>query len=65
MGILEGKVAIITGAGRGLGREEALLFAKEGCNLVINDLGASHDGSGPGTKIADEVAKECEGWRNY
>jgi len=60
MGILDGKVALITGAGRGLGREEALLFAKEGCNLVINDLGASHDGTGAETKVADEVAKECE-----
>ncbi|MHA1472107.1 MAG: SDR family NAD(P)-dependent oxidoreductase, partial [Promethearchaeota archaeon] len=49
MGMLDGKVAIITGAGRGLGREEALLMAKEGCSLVINDI------SGAG-----EVAKECE-----
>ena len=49
MGMLEGKVAIVTGAGRGLGREEALAMAKEGCNLVVNDI------SGP-----DEVAKECE-----
>ncbi|MFX0001012.1 MAG: SDR family NAD(P)-dependent oxidoreductase [Candidatus Hodarchaeota archaeon] len=59
MGMLDGKVAIITGAGRGLGREEALLFAKEGCNLVVNDLGASHDGSGSETKIADQIADEC------
>ncbi len=57
--LLEGKVAIITGAGRGLGREEALAMAKEGCNLVINDLGASFDGSGAESKVADEVAKEC------
>ena len=49
MGMLDGKVAIITGAGRGLGREEALLMAKEGCSLVINDISG-----------ADEVAKECE-----
>ena len=49
MGMLEGKVAIVTGAGRGLGREEALAMAKEGCNLVVNDISG-----------ADEVAKECE-----
>ncbi|UCC20616.1 MAG: SDR family oxidoreductase [Promethearchaeota archaeon] len=60
MGFLEGKVAIITGAGRGLGREEALLMAKEGCNLVVNDLGAFHDGSGSETKVADEIAEECK-----
>ncbi len=60
MGLLDGKVAIITGAGRGLGREEALAMAKEGCNLVINDLGAAFDGSGGETKIADEVAEECK-----
>jgi NAD(P)-dependent dehydrogenase (short-subunit alcohol dehydrogenase family) len=60
MGMLEGKVAIITGAGRGLGREEALLFAKEGCNLVVNDLGGSFDGSGAETKVADQIAEECK-----
>ena len=59
MGLLDGKVAIITGAGRGLGREEALAMAKEGCNLLINDLGGSFDGSGE-TKIADEVAEKCQ-----
>ena len=60
MGMLDGKVAIITGAGRGVGREEALLMAKEGCNLVINDLGGGFDGTGADTKIADEVAEECK-----
>jgi NAD(P)-dependent dehydrogenase (short-subunit alcohol dehydrogenase family) len=60
MGMLDGKVAIITGAGRGLGREEALLFAKEGCNLVVNDLGGGFDGSGAETKVADEIAEECK-----
>ncbi len=60
MGLLDGKVAIITGAGRGLGREEALFMAKEGCNLLINDLGAAFDGSGSEKKVADEVAEECK-----
>ncbi len=61
MGMLDGKVAIITGAGRGLGREEALAMAKEGCNLVINDLGTDLDGSviGIETKVADEVVEKC------
>lgn len=58
--MLDGKVAIITGAGRGLGREEALLLAKHGCNVLINDLGASFDGTGAEKKIADEVAEECK-----
>jgi len=60
MGMLDGKVALITGAGRGLGREEALAMAKEGCNLVINDLGAAFDGTGAETKVADQVAEECK-----
>lgn len=60
MGLLDGKVALITGAGRGLGREEALAMAKEGCNLVINDLGAAFDGTGSETKVADQVAEECK-----
>ncbi|MFO8019768.1 MAG: SDR family NAD(P)-dependent oxidoreductase [Promethearchaeia archaeon] len=59
MGMLDGKVAIVTGAGRGLGKQEALAMAREGCNLVINDLGASFDGTGKETKVADEVAQEC------
>ncbi|MHA1293184.1 MAG: SDR family NAD(P)-dependent oxidoreductase [Promethearchaeota archaeon] len=60
MGMLDGKVAIITGAGRGLGREEALAMAREGCNLVINDLGGAFDGTGAETKVADQVAEECK-----
>jgi len=60
MGMLDGKVAIITGAGRGLGREEALLMAKEGCNLVVNDLGAGFDGTGSEANVADMVAEECK-----
>jgi NAD(P)-dependent dehydrogenase (short-subunit alcohol dehydrogenase family) len=46
MGALDGRVAIITGAGRGLGREHALLFAKEGAKVVVNDLGGANDGEG-------------------
>ena len=46
MGALDGRVAIITGAGRGLGREHALLFAREGANVVVNDLGGDMHGEG-------------------
>jgi len=60
MGLLDGKVAIITGAGRGLGKEEALAMAKEGCNLLINDLGAAFDGTGKETKVADQVVEEIK-----
>ena len=44
--LLEGKVAIITGAGRGIGREEALMMASHGAKVVVNDLGAHFDGTG-------------------
>jgi len=59
MGALDGRVAIVTGAGRGVGREHALLFAKEGALVVVNDLGAANDGSGsdvgPAQQVADEI----------
>ncbi|HYC23236.1 MAG TPA: SDR family oxidoreductase [Candidatus Bathyarchaeia archaeon] len=59
--LLEGKVAIITGSGRGIGREEALLMAKQGAKIVVNDLGAHFDGSGAPTGTpAQEVVAEIK-----
>ena len=57
MSSLKDKVAIITGAGRGIGKESALFLAKEGAKVLVNDLGANPDGSGK-DKIADEVIEE-------
>lgn len=55
MAILEGKVVAVTGAGRGIGREIALLAAREGAKVVVNDLGADADGSGGDVGPAQEV----------
>ena len=60
-GILEGRVAIITGAGRGIGREHALMMAGQGAKIVVNDLGAEMDGTGGGTGPAGEVVEEIRG----
>jgi NAD(P)-dependent dehydrogenase (short-subunit alcohol dehydrogenase family) len=61
MGVLDGRVAIITGAGRGLGREHALLFAEEGAKVVVNDLGGDIHGEGadraPAQQVVDEIEK--------
>lgn len=58
MGLLEGKVAIITGAGHGIGRATALLFAREGARVVVNDKGVARDGVGESVAAADAVVDE-------
>ena len=58
MSSLEGRVAIITGSGRGIGREHALLFAREGAKVIVNDLGSATDGTSSDSSAAQQVADE-------
>jgi NAD(P)-dependent dehydrogenase (short-subunit alcohol dehydrogenase family) len=60
VGALDGRIAVITGAGRGIGRAHALLFAREGARVVINDLGGAEDGSGADAGPAHEVVEEIK-----
>jgi NAD(P)-dependent dehydrogenase (short-subunit alcohol dehydrogenase family) len=60
MGLLDGKVVLITGGGGGIGRAEALLFAREGARVVVNDLGGARDGSGSSDAMASKVVEEIK-----
>ena len=59
MGVLTGKVAVVTGSGNGIGRQMALYMAAEGAKVVVNDLGGTRDGSGE-SRVADEVVAEIK-----
>jgi len=58
--LVEGRVAVVTGAGRGIGREHALMLAEEGAKVVVNDLGGSTDGSGTDASPAEQVVEEIK-----
>ena len=58
MELLDGKVAVVTGAGGGLWRCHALALAEHGAKVVVNDLGGTLDGTGSGTAMADTVVEE-------
>jgi len=62
VGLLDGRVAIVTGSGRGIGREFALCFGREGAKVVVNDVGVSLDGRGTEEDPAAQVCKEIEGF---
>src|SRR5437868_2163177 len=61
MGICDGRVVIVTGSGRGIGREHALAFAAEGAKVVVNDLGGDMHGEGGSLSPAMEVVEEIKG----
>jgi len=58
MALLDGKVTVVTGAGNGIGRASALLFAREGAKVLVNDVGGARDGSGAAASAADAVVAE-------